>query len=191
MATFTRQMVLDIQNSLPGASLIFKPNDNAHSPERALLLGFSNYQLSDKITVVLMAGTNPAAIVCCADPICLPADSSKLFKGTRFRGIDFGGVDTSQVTSMRGMFYECEVPEIDLSSFDTHSVTNMNAMFDSCTAESLDLQSFDTRKVTDMSYMFCNCAASEIVVTNALFDTSQAQYQHNMMDGCSAVIRRQ
>ncbi|EME8125041.1 BspA family leucine-rich repeat surface protein, partial [Enterococcus faecium] len=46
-----------------------------------------------------------------------------------------------------------------LENLDTSQVTNMNYMFYNCwSLQSLDLSSFDTSQVTDMSYMFSSCS---------------------------------
>ena len=74
--------------------------------------------------------------------------------------IDFGGcLDTSNVTNMRNMFYECgSLTGLDLSGFDTSKVTNMRSMFSSCSSLSkLDLSGFDSSNVRNMKNMFYGC----------------------------------
>ena len=68
--------------------------------------------------------------------------------------------DTSNVTTMEGMFYKCSgLTSLNLSSFNTSNVTEMNNMFNSCSGlTSLNLSSFNTINVTDMSYMFRYCS---------------------------------
>ena len=65
-------------------------------------------------------------------------------------------LNTSQVTDMGGMFFDCQsLTSLDLSSFDTSQVRNMSEMFRDCASlTTLDLSSFDTSQVTDMSIMF-------------------------------------
>ena len=73
--------------------------------------------------------------------------------------IDIDSFDTSNVTSMYGMFSGCKkLTSIDLSKFNTSNVTTMAAMFmDDASLTSLNLSNFDTSNVTNMSYMFSGC----------------------------------
>lgn len=93
--------------------------------------------------------------------ITLNSDASSMFAYfTNLTEIDFGDcVDTSNVTNMRNMFYECSsLTELDLSSLDTSKVTNMRSMFSSCSSLSkLDLSGFDSSNVRDMKKMFYGC----------------------------------
>ena len=92
--------------------------------------------------------------------VIAPKDSSYLFKGYfNLQKADLNGLDTSYVTNMNSMFYQCRgLTSLDLSSFDTQNVTDMSFMFLECLSlTSLDLSSFDTQNVTDMRYMFSGC----------------------------------
>ena len=64
--------------------------------------------------------------------------------------------NTSNVTTMEYMFYDCvSLTALDLSNFNTSQVTYMYGMFHGCSSlQSLNLSSFDTRKVTDCAGMF-------------------------------------
>lgn len=64
--------------------------------------------------------------------------------------------NTSNVTTMEYMFYDCvSLTTLDLSNFNTSQVTYMYGMFHGCSSLiSLNLSSFDTRKVTDCAGMF-------------------------------------
>ena len=68
--------------------------------------------------------------------------------------------DTSSVTNMIAMFYECSsLNSLNLSTFNTSSVTNMDFMFFRCKSlRSLDLSTFNTSDVTSMWYMFQGCS---------------------------------
>ena len=87
-------------------------------------------------------------------------DCTDLFKDSKITdtGIKpfLDRVNTSKVTSMKGMFWNCtELTTLDLTKFDTSRVTDMSYMF--CGAnklQSIDVSTFDTSSVTDMSYMF-------------------------------------
>ena len=69
------------------------------------------------------------------------------------------GWDTSNITSMNGMFGSCSALEnLDVSKFNTSNVTNMRYMFGGCKSlTTLDVSKFNTSKATDMSYMFSGC----------------------------------
>src|SRR5574337_360910 len=90
-----------------------------------------------------------------------PKDSTYLFRKltslTEFENLTY--LDTSEVTNMTGMFYDCyDLKQLDLSNFNTSNVTSMERMFFYCTnLESLDLSKFDTKNVTDMTGLFFNC----------------------------------
>ena len=82
--------------------------------------------------------------------------------------------DTSNVTTMEGMFYRCtSLTELDLSSFNTSNVVNMNVMFRYCSAlETLDIRNFDMTNVTDTSSMFGSCyELRELRLDNCSNDT--------------------
>ncbi len=67
--------------------------------------------------------------------------------------------DTSDVTTMAYMFYNCKkAKQIDVSGFDTSDVTDMSSMFRSCTSlETVDLSGFDTSNVNNFVMMFYGC----------------------------------
>ncbi len=61
------------------------------------------------------------------------------------------GFDTSNVTNMTYMFYNCKaLTSINISSFNTENVTDMNHMFSECSSLSnLDLSNFDLTSLSD------------------------------------------
>ena len=69
------------------------------------------------------------------------------------------GLDTSNITDMNSMFYNCSnVTELDLSNFNTDKVTSMATMFWGCgSIESLDISSFNMSNVTNVNNMFASC----------------------------------
>ncbi len=81
-----------------------------------------------------------------------------MFRSTSARNIDFTGIDLSQITNMDEMFKGYGGTDDDLqgilSQLNTSNVTSMNGMFYYCSNSKIDLSNFDTRKVTDMSNMF-------------------------------------
>lgn len=85
-----------------------------------------------------------------------------------------GELDTSQVTSMYGMFYGMSsLKKFDISGFDTSKVTNMGYMFANMRSIiSLDLSGFDTSKVARMESMFQGASGLTSIDLSG-FDTSQ------------------
>ena len=79
-----------------------------------------------------------------------------MFEGCDLSFLDLSSFDTSKVSNMRFMFYNCDrLTSLNLGTFDTSEVTDMNNMFYCCIKlSSLDLSSFDISKVTDMESIF-------------------------------------
>ncbi len=100
------------------------------------------------------------------------------FAGDRFpdlKNIYFDWIDTSQTTSMKGMFNCGTEEELDVSNFDTGSVTDMTSMFYNMpNIRSLNLSSFDTSNVTSMKYMF-DGAEQMTYLDVSSFNTSKVQ----------------
>ncbi len=127
-------------------------------------------------------------------PIYAPANSSILFQNTAdgslpaLQTITFANFDTSEVTKMNGMFYNCtSLTSLDLSTFNTSKVTNMFSMFNRCSSlTSLDLSNFDTSKVTDMDAMFNGCSSLTSLNLSS-FNTSNVTIMANMFDSCSSL----
>ncbi|WP_081835022.1 BspA family leucine-rich repeat surface protein [Bacteroides sp. Ga6A1] len=99
--------------------------------------------------------------------------------------LDVRNFDTSKVTDMGGMFFDCIcLTELDVSNFNTSNVTDMLGMFSNCeNLTSIDVSRFDTSNVTDMSWMFDDCKSlTSIDVSN--FNTSKVTYMHGMFRDC-------
>lgn len=95
-------------------------------------------------------------------------------------------LNTSNVTSMKWMFFACEsLTSLDVGHFNTSNVTDMQGMFYGCKSlSSLDVNYFDTSKVTDMSYMFAECSnLTSLNLSN--FNTSNVTAMSHMFGGCS------
>ncbi len=69
-------------------------------------------------------------------------------------------IDTSMVTRMSGLFYNCSsLTSLDLSSWNTDEVTIMSTMFYNCSAlETLNVSTWTTPKLTTMYWMFRRCS---------------------------------
>ena len=99
--------------------------------------------------------------------------------------IDLSNFDTSEVTSMYGMFSYCNnLQYINFANINTSSVSNMNQMFAGCNSLlSLDLSNFDTSKVKEMSFMFYGCRLlPSIDLSN--FRTPNLRKMNSIFSGC-------
>ena len=105
---------------------------------------------------------------------------------TEISGIE--NLDTSRVTDMNNMFYECSsLSSIDLSNFNTSNVTDMNRMFSSCSSlSSIDLSGLNTSNVTDMSVMFYNCTGLTSLDLSGL-NTSNVTDMSVMFHNCTGL----
>ena len=99
--------------------------------------------------------------------------------------MDLAKLDTSNVTDMNLMFYDCRsLTSLDVSTFDTSNVVNLSQVFQLCSGlQSLDVSSFDTSKATDTGYLFYGCSGlTSLDVSN--FDTSNVTSMRSMFGGC-------
>ena len=90
--------------------------------------------------------------------------------------VEFKNFDTSAVTSMGYMFYNCSgLKSLDLSNFNTSSVTRMDRMFSECRSiTSLDVSNFDASAVTDISDMFLLCTSLISIIGTHTIEEVQA-----------------
>ncbi len=99
------------------------------------------------------------------------------------KSIDVANLDTSNATSLSGMFYNCsKLTTLDLSSFDTANVTNMDNMFNKCRLLKTIIVSdkFVTDSVTSSTNMFYGCT----VLTGANGTTvSGLTHEYACIDG--------
>ena len=100
--------------------------------------------------------------------------------------VSFKGSDTSKVTIMNGMFYDCSgLTSLDVSIFDTSNVTDMGSMFMYCTSlTSLDLSNFNTSNVIDMDNMFNNCEQLNTLNLSGWVISSNVTSIQNMFNAC-------
>ena len=92
----------------------------------------------------------------------------------------------SLITSMKGMFQNCEsLTTLDLSLFYTSNVKIMWDMFKGCKSlEFLNLSNFETSNVKDMESMFEGCESLiSLDLTN--FNTSNVHYMNKMFSNCT------
>ena len=131
---------------------------------------------------------------------------SSAFNGMKYiKGIPF--YDTSNVTSMSYMFYQCRnlttIPQLDTSNvtkmdimfayspslisipqLNTSNVTSMSQMFEGCSSL-ISIPQLDTSKVTDMNNMFSNCKNLRNI---PLLDTSNVTSMINMFQYCNSLM---
>ena len=104
---------------------------------------------------------------------------------TSIESIDLSGWDTSEVTSMRSLFFDCSgMTELNIDGFQTGNVRDMANMFNGCySLHELNVQSFDTRSVEDMSGMFTSCYLLESLDVSG-FDTTNVRNMESMFAFC-------
>ena len=102
--------------------------------------------------------------------------------------LDLSGFDTSNVTDMALMFLNCSsLTGVNVSSFNTSKVTNMNGMFEGCSRlKSLSLRNFDTSKVTEMGLMFSYCSELTHIDVSS-FNTASVKKMYAIFQTCSSL----
>lgn len=93
---------------------------------------------------------------------------------------EFPLVDTSKVTSMNQMFYNCTKLEA-VPLLNTAKVTNMSSVFSGCT-KLKSVPKLNTSNVTNMGSMFYGCSALETVPE---LDIPNVTNISNMFGGCT------
>ena len=106
---------------------------------------------------------------------------------TSIEGIEY--LNTSQVTDMHNMFYNCyHLQTTDFSGFDTRKVKDMSYMFHNCgSLKSLDISNFNTSEVTDMRSMFYHCIGLTSLDLSH-FNTSKVSIMISMFQLCSNLL---
>lgn len=102
--------------------------------------------------------------------------------------LDVSEIDTSNVNDMHYMFSNCQnVGTLNVSNFDTSNVTNLGNMFQNCSSlTSINVNHFNTSSVTNMQGMYQGCSGlTGLDLSN--FDTTQVTNMSNIFDGCSGL----
>ena len=104
-------------------------------------------------------------------------------------GIEY--LNTSEVTDMSWMFYNCvQLTSLDLSSFNTSNVTDMGRMFSECDKlTSLDLSSFNTSNVTMMNFMFAGSESLRAIYVGSGWTTTALTYSDDMFTDCTTKLK--
>ena len=120
-----------------------------------------------------------------------PKTAYHMFEGcvnlTKITGMS--NLDTSSVTDMGYMFYNCKtLTALDVSNLNTSNVTTMNSMFDGCKSlTTLDVSNLNTSNVITMVDMFNNC--TELINIDLTgFDTSKVTNMNSMFYNCTGLI---
>ena len=119
--------------------------------------------------------------------IMAPEYCSSLFRGCKgVQTFDFTNFDTSNVTTMNGMFWNCQnLENLNLSGWANSNVTDMTAMFRACTnLKEIEFSDFNTSNVTNMFSMFYDCTSLETLDLSS-FDTSNVELIYYMFFNCS------
>ncbi|MBQ3631562.1 MAG: BspA family leucine-rich repeat surface protein [Prevotella sp.] len=103
---------------------------------------------------------------------------------------DVSNFDTHNVKDMSSMFFQCYLLlSLDVSGFDTQNVTNMYGMFLGCKKLTfLDLSNFDTSNVTNISYMFQDCFQLETIYASDKWTTANAGTGYGVFDNCYSLV---
>ena len=164
----------------PATADIISPNDT-------IKLNNTSYEVAvpevDSDTVYSLSFNSPTLIVF-QSPIKISSQSIITKTNlTEIRGLNL--VDTSNMTDMNSMFYDCQrLTSIDTSNFNTSKVTNMNSMFRFCRSlTSLDLSNFNTSSVTNMGYMFNYCRGLASLNLSG-WNTSKVTNMNSMFNDC-------
>ena len=157
----------------------------------AIKTGTGTYQVTDNgeydITEYAKVNVNVASGGGEGDMLQARIDSnnscSYLFYNYNGTNVDFiSSLDTSNVTTMRNMFYGCTAL-ISVPQLDTSNVTDMYDMFNGCTALT-SVPQLDTSNVTTISGMFHNCSSLTSVPQ---LDTSSVINMQSMFSNCSSL----
>ena len=102
----------------------------------------------------------------------------------KLQTFDIDKLQTASVTDMANMFYNCKsLTSLDVSHFETGAVTDMSAMFKAIGDKitSLDLSNFNTQNVEDMNNMFAYINMMETLDLTS-FNTSSVKNMNRMFE---------
>ncbi len=109
---------------------------------------------------------------------------------SKLTSLDVSQFNTSKVTDMSFMFYNCStLTSLDASHFNTSKVTIMYAMFLNCSRlTSLDVSHFNTAKVTDMRYMFAGGLNLQTIYVGNDWSTAAVTESSDMFMNCFNLV---
>ena len=107
----------------------------------------------------------------------------------KLKSLDVSHFDTSKVTDMSFMFCYCEnLSSLDVTNFNTENVTMMEHMFHTIPVTELDLSNFNTAKVTDMNTMFSMCKNLTTIYASSLWSKEMVNKSIGMFSNCNALV---
>ena len=103
--------------------------------------------------------------------------------------INISNIDTSNVTSMQSLFAMCvSLKDLDISNFNTSNVEDIRKMFECCESmRSVNLNGIDTKKVKYFDEMFRECNSLETLDLTS-FDTNMAKSMTSMFSNCTKLL---
>ncbi len=108
--------------------------------------------------------------------------TAEMFRNVECKELNLSSFDTSNVTDMSGMFYNCKVGSLDLSGFfNTSNVVDMSSMFRNIDIDYIDLSNFNTSNVISMYRMFEGINIENLDLSS--FDTSNVVDMYQMFEG--------
>ncbi|WP_051208794.1 BspA family leucine-rich repeat surface protein [Butyrivibrio sp. WCD3002] len=119
---------------------------------------------------------------------CKATGLCNLFYGCKnLTGVEFNGLDTSEVVDMRQLFDDCRnLEEINLNELsDTSNVQYMHGVFQGCyKLKKITMDKISTASAKEMSFMFNGCSSlEELSLSN--FNTSNVETMDQMFGGCN------
>ena len=157
-----------------------------------LIVGAGEFVINDWNDVVDALGREGIKSVTFTGSAKITGDALEMFDDfTSLESLDASGLDVSGVTSMQGMFNQCEkLVSLDgLSGWDVSNVTDMRFLFRGCKSLTslAPLAGWDTSSVTDMNSLFCECKALASADGIADWDTSSVTDMQLLFQYCESL----
>lgn len=116
-------------------------------------------------------------------------DLSYLFENKNIVNLNLSNWDTSNVTSMQGLFSNLKnLESVECADWDTSNVTSFYAILDAChSLKTFDTSKWVTSSATNMAWMFSGVGLEELDVSN--FNTSKVTNMHTMFAGSQAIVK--
>lgn len=102
--------------------------------------------------------------------------------------VNLNHFNLSQITQMNELFYYSKIKSLDLSNANTSKVTTINGMFYGSSIESLNVQGWNISNVTDMAHMF-NYAQNAIELDLSGLNTSKVTTLENTFSNMTKLTK--
>ena len=99
--------------------------------------------------------------------------------------MNLSALNTSKVKNMSNMFYNAQIPSVSLSGLDCSEVTDMEAMFMNARISQIDLAGLRTSKLTNMECMFEGCQIKDNLDLSG-FNTEKVTSMSSLFQNCTA-----